>query len=47
MFVIIYKATGTDANSPLIAYANLGSNQTNTTGSLTLQLDANGIFTLT
>ena len=47
MFVIIYKATGNDANSPLIAYANLGSNQTNTTGSLTLQLDANGIFTLT
>ena len=47
IIAVLYMSTGTAANSPLIAYANLGSNQTITTGSLTLQLDANGIFTLT
>jgi len=47
LYVILYKKGGSDAASPLIAFANLGSNQTNSSGSLTLQVDsANGVFTL-
>ncbi|MGA2937307.1 MAG: hypothetical protein ABSF52_09445 [Syntrophobacteraceae bacterium] len=46
-YAILYKDTGTNSTSFLICYADLGGNKSNTGGSLTLQIDAAGIFTLT
>jgi hypothetical protein len=46
-YVILYKYTGTMSTSPLICYASLGANKSNQGGSLTLQIDAAGVFTLT
>ena len=42
---ILYQDTGNPATSPLIAYADFGADQGNVSGDLTLQFDANGIFT--
>ncbi len=42
---VLYQDTGTAATSPLIAYADFGTDQGNTGGDLTLQFDAAGIFT--
>ena len=45
-YAIMFKDTGTSNNSPLVAYYDLGTNQGNVAGDLTLTLDAaNGIFT--
>lgn len=46
-YAILYKSTGTMSTSPLICYASLGANKSNQGGSLTLQIDVAGIFTLT
>jgi hypothetical protein len=45
-YAILYVDTGTNSTSYLICYANLGANKSNTGGSLTLQIDAAGVFTL-
>lgn len=45
-YAVLYKSTGTMSTSPLIAYADLGGNKSNQGGSLTLQIDAAGVFTL-
>lgn len=45
-YAVLYKSTGTMSTSPLIAYADLGGNKSNQGGSLTIQIDAAGVFTL-
>lgn len=46
-YAVLYKDTGTNGTSHLICYADLGGNKSIQGGSLTLQIDAAGIFTLT
>jgi hypothetical protein len=46
-YAVLYKWTGAFATSPLICYASFGANKSNQGGSLTLQIDAAGVFTLT
>lgn len=43
-YAVLYKDTGSDATSQLIAYYDFGSNKGNNAGTLTLQLDSSGIF---
>lgn len=43
---ILYKDTGTTTTSPLIATMDMGVDKSNTTGDLTLEFDAAGLFTL-
>lgn len=42
---IIYKSTGTDTTSPLIAYLDFGGSFVSTAGTFTVALNASGIFT--
>ncbi len=44
-YAILYKDSGVDTTSPLIAYADLGGDKGNVGGDLTLQFDALGIIT--
>ena len=44
-YAILHKDASADASAPLIAYYDLGANKGNTTGNLTLQLSAAGLFT--
>lgn len=44
--VILYKSTGVDSTSPLIAYATHASDFGNVAGDLVLQINANKIFTI-
>lgn len=44
-YAILYKFNAADASAPVIAYYDFGANKGNTTGSLTLQFSAAGIFT--
>jgi hypothetical protein len=46
-YAVLYKSTGTLSTSPLICYASFGANKSNQGGSLTLQIDSAGVFTLT
>lgn len=46
-YAILYNWVTTFANSPLICYASFGANKSNQGGSLTIQIDANGVWTLT
>lgn len=46
-YAICYIYTGTPANDTPIAYADLGGDKGNQTGDLTLEMNANGIFTQT
>ena len=46
-YAVLYKDTGVVGTSHLICYADLGGNKSIQGGSLTLQIDASGIFTLT
>lgn len=46
-YAVLYKDTGTPGTSHLIAYADLGGDKSIQGGSLTLQIDAAGVFTLT
>ena len=45
-YAVLFADKGADASSPLIAYYDFGANKGNKTGTLTLQFDASGIFTL-
>lgn len=45
-YAVLYKDTGTASTSPLIAYHDFGSDKGNVSGSLTLEMDASGILTL-
>lgn len=45
-YAILYKDTGTASTSPLIAYADFGSDKGNVDGDFTIQLDTGGIYTL-
>lgn len=42
---IVYKSTGTDTTSPLIAYLDFGGSVISTAGTFTVALNASGIFT--
>lgn len=44
-YAILAKYNASDASAGVIAYYDFGSNKGNTTGTLTLQLSAAGIFT--
>ena len=46
-YAVLYKHNASDASAPVVAYYDFGQNYGNQAGSLTLQFDANGIFTLT
>ncbi len=45
-YAVLYKDTGTNSTSHLICYADLGGNKSIQGGSLTLQIDAAGVFSL-
>jgi len=45
-YAILYKDTGTDTTSNLIAYHDFGSDKGNVSGDLSIQLDSDGIFTI-
>lgn len=44
-YAILYKDSGVDTTSPLVAFADLGGDKGNEGGDLTLQFDAAGIIT--
>jgi hypothetical protein len=44
-YAILYKYNASDASAGLVAYYDFGANKGNTTGSLTLEFSAAGIFT--
>lgn len=44
-YAILYKYAASDASAGTIAYYDFGANKGNTTGTLTLQFSAAGIFT--
>jgi len=44
-YAVVYKSTGTASTSPLVFLLDLDTNRTNTTGDLTIQWNAAGIFT--
>ena len=44
-YAILYKHNASDASAGVIAYYDLGANKGNTTGNLTLQFSAAGVFT--
>jgi hypothetical protein len=46
-YAILYKWSGAFGTSPLICYASFGANKSNQGGSLTIQIDSNGVWTLT
>jgi hypothetical protein len=47
-YAVVYKSTGTASTSPLVSYADFGSNQSATNGTVTIQYDStNGIINLT
>jgi len=45
-YAVLYKNTGTPANDTPIAYADLGGDKGNVDGDLTLEIDADGVFTV-
>ena len=45
-YAILYKSTGTNGTSNLVAYHDFGANKGNTAGDFTVQLAADGISTL-
>ena len=45
-YAILYKDTGTPSTSPLVCFLDFTTDKGNTTGNLTIQMDALGIFTL-
>lgn len=45
-YAILYKDTGTASTSPLVAYADMGSDKGNVDGDFSIELDSAGIFTL-
>lgn len=45
-YAILYYRTGTASTSPLMGYIDFGGNKGNTTGDLTIQWGASGIFTI-
>jgi len=46
-YAVFYKDTGTAGTSPLIAYADFGSNISSTNGTFTVVLNASGLATIT
>jgi len=46
-YAVLYEYNASDSAAALIAYYDFGANKGNTTGSLTLEFSASGIFTLT
>jgi len=46
-YAVFYKDTGTASTSPLIAYADFGSNISSTNGTFTVVLNASGLATIT
>ena len=45
-YAVLYKSTGTDSTSPLVAYWDFGSNQSSNNGDFTIQWNGSGIFAL-
>ena len=45
-YAVLYKDSGVDSTSPIFAWANLGADKSIVGGSLTLAIDAAGIFTV-
>ena len=45
-YAVLYKDSGVEATSPIFAWANLGADKSIVGGSLTLAIDAAGIFTV-
>lgn len=45
-YAVIYKDTGLNTTSPLVCFLDFTTDKGNTTGNLTIQMDALGIFTL-
>lgn len=46
-YAVVYKSTGSNATSPLVAYVDFGSDQSSSAGTFTLSWSASGIFTTT
>jgi hypothetical protein len=46
-YAVLYDMSGVTAANPLVAYANFQADKGNTSGDLTLQMAADGIFTVT
>lgn len=45
-YAVLYKYTGTPANDVPVCYADLGGDKGNVSGDLTLEIDADGVFTI-
>lgn len=45
-YAVLYKDTGTPATSPVIAFCNFTTDQNNVDGDLTLEMDTDGILTV-
>jgi hypothetical protein len=43
---VIYKSTGTDSTSPLIAYIDFGADKSSSSGNFTIQWNSEGILNL-
>ena len=46
-YAVIYKSTGVDSTSPLIAYIDFGEDKSSENGDFTIQWHADGIATIT
>lgn len=46
-YAVFYKSTGTASTSPLIGYVDFGADQTVSSGTFTITLNASGAFKLT
>jgi hypothetical protein len=46
-YIVLYKSTGTPGTSPLIAYGDLGSTYSLSSGTISIAWNASGILTLT
>lgn len=46
-YLVLYKATGDNATSPLVGYIDLGSTYSLASGTLTLTWSASGVLTIT
>ena len=46
-YAVLYKDSGVDSTSPIFAWADFGADKSIVGGSLTLAIDAAGIFTVT
>lgn len=46
-YLVYYKSTGTNSTSPILGYVNFGADQSVTTGTFTVVLDATGALKIT